>query len=739
MTINVQSIVILFFSFAIIQSKGRLPCFFPESDVEPFTTEVMANNLHELSVLNTVVEPPHADLSILNVRSNNLPKVNFSSAFELRRHSNGQFIIILKPNFLLPPYPGHINETSLTITVLCNKSSYQLLTLKVKQANLFPPIFYNTPYKLYISQDIESGTILESPILAIDWDPQKKYTITYKIISGNIDETFSLIVSNLTFYNRRVLPTKTPEGRQIPIRWTHSQLPPIVNILVNHPPKQRQYNLIIEGSDNDENHPYNTTVNLTIYVDMKNEIIPVFNEKEYTSIYSYNIKAGDILKIDKPIEAIYDKNIQSNETILYVLEESDITNLLDMDLITGVISVKKNFTPDNISGTIKVELRAYSSNNPHRYSTSTLILKEDTSNIIGHFSPCYQEVSIKENSKNGTILTKLNVVGSYLKIILLDNHGIFSINNENEIIVNDDTLLDREEIQKLQIKAQLIYNITDIDKTNLLESLCNISIINVTILDENDNSPQFDKPSYYFGFTNIPQNNTEVGIIRAFDIDEGINSDLEYIINSNEKEDDLPFILVYKDNGVAIVFEKKNSLQKIKKYYTFIVEVSDLSDNPRTSKMTIAIDFNADPERLRQEKFMENSDDIFNEKNNRKIIDNHIPLFGVITSENNDNTLVDFDKDETPQYIRHFEKDKYIFDVYGVIDVNQYVGSVRIIDALPNEELTYELEVTTPGVFEINTGTGDIFTGSNLMSMEHDGLEFVFEVTARRKHFKVVS
>uniref|UniRef100_A0A0K0EV61 DE-cadherin (inferred by orthology to a D. melanogaster protein) n=1 Tax=Strongyloides venezuelensis TaxID=75913 RepID=A0A0K0EV61_STRVS len=739
MTNNIQIILAILFFSIIIQIKGRLPCFFPESDVEPFISEVQGNNQHELAILNTVVEPPHADLSILNVRSNNLPKVNFSTAFELRRHSNGQFIIILKPNLLLPPYPGHVNETTLTITVLCNKASYQLLTLKVKQPNLFPPIFYNSPYKLHISQVIESGTMLESPILAIDWDPNKKYSITYKIISGNVDNTFSLIPSNTTFYNRRVLPTRTPEGRQVPIKWAHSQLPPIVNILVNHPLTQRQYNLIIEASDNNDDHPNNSTVNLTIFVEMKDEIVPVFTKKEYTTTYSFNSKSGDILLTDKPIEAFFDQTIESNETILYVMEESDVASLFDMDLITGQISVKKDLTPDTIGGNVKIEIRAYSSNNPHRYSTAILTLSEDTTNIIGHFSPCYQEVSIRENSKNGTILTRLNVVGSYQKIVLLDSHGIFTVNSKNEIVVFDDTLLDREEVPSVEIKAQLIYNTTDgIMKETLKEvSPCKISLINVTIIDENDNSPQFDKPSYYFGFTKIPKNNTEVGIIKAFDIDEGVNSDLEYIITNDGKEDSLPFILVYKDDGVAIVYEKKDPLMRIEKYYTFVVEVTDLSDNPRTSKMTVAVDFDADPERVRQKELEKVEDEVEKDVIKEHEDDSHIPLFGVITSQNIDNTLTSFDKDEVPQYTRHFEKDKYIFDVFGVIDVNQYVGAVKIIDALPEEEIIYELEVTTPGVFEINGGTGEIFTGPNLLSMEHDGLEFVFEASARRKHIKV--
>uniref|UniRef100_A0A0N5A3B0 Cadherin n=1 Tax=Parastrongyloides trichosuri TaxID=131310 RepID=A0A0N5A3B0_PARTI len=735
MSFNIPAILILYLSFGIIQSKNNLPCYFAESDNnEPFVVDFIVNkNLNEAVILNTVVDPPQADLTILNVRSNNLPKINFSSAFELRHHANGQFMIILKPNFTLPPYPAHINETNLTLTVMCNKYSHHLLTLKIRQPNMYPPMFYNSPYKLHISQMIENGSYLESQILAIDWDPQKKYPITYKIISGNDDDTFSLVVSNTTFYNRRVLPSKTPEGRKVPIRWSHSQLPPIVNILVNKPLTQRQYNLIIEASDNNT-PPLNSTVNLTIYVEMKDEIVPVFSEKEYKANYSFNIKAGEELVTDKIIEAYYSSDIETNEIILYVMEESDVASLFSMDLMKGKIKVRKDLTPDIIGGTVKIELRAYSANNPHRYATATLILNEDTSNIAAHFSPCYQDVSIRENSKNGTILTKLNVVGSYSKILLLDSNGIFTVNQRNEIIVHDDTLLDREQIPFLEMKAQLLY---DNKVETLKKSPCSVAFINVTIMDENDNSPLFLKSSYHFGFSKIPNNNTEIGIIKAIDNDEGINADLEYTINE-EKEKNLPFTLVYKDNGVAIVFEKKEPFQKINDYYTFVVEVSDLTDNPRTSKISVAVDFNVDVIGMRQLRNNTKSDS--NESREGTGIDEDGNLLpGVLTEEDIDDDPITMNKNDEKKYSRHFESEKYIFDVFGVVDDNQFVGAVKVIDAEPGEDITYELEVTTPNVFEINSGTGEIFTGPVLRSMDHDGVEFVFEVSARRKHVKVVS
>lgn len=54
--------------------------------------------------------------------------------------------------------------------------------------------------------------------------------------------------------------------------------------------------------------------------------------------------------------------------------------------------------------------------------------------------------------------------------------------------------------------------------------------VNVKVLDENDNEPQFDQLSYAFNVSEDASPNTEVGRVLAQDKDEGLSGEVVYSI-----------------------------------------------------------------------------------------------------------------------------------------------------------------------------------------------------------------
>uniref|UniRef100_A0AC35TWF2 Cadherin domain-containing protein n=1 Tax=Rhabditophanes sp. KR3021 TaxID=114890 RepID=A0AC35TWF2_9BILA len=647
----------------------------------------------------------------------------------------------MKPNFTLPPFPGHVNQSVITINVICNTVSYPLLTLTIRQPNIYVPTFYNTPYSMHIPHHTSPQQQIETSILAIDWDPVKKYSVTFSIISGNEGNVFEIGFSNATYFNRKFLPTTTKDGKAVPQRWSHSQLPPIVNLILLQPLQLSQYNLVVQASDN-ANPPSTATTSLVVYVDMANDLIPIFEKEHYFVNYTLNTKAGDVLMEGGVIVASFDANrIDSNETILYVLEETDVGDLLDLNPLTAAIHAKQDFLSDKVGGQMKVNIRSYSELNPNRYHTSQIVLNENIENVGAHFSPCNVEVSVKENAAVGTLLTRLNVLGTFSSLRLSDNGAVFKILDDGSIVVSDSTFLDREKVANLHLIAQIIH--TKGSAEGLKGSPCQRAKINVTLIDENDNAPQFSLPSYYFALPNIPRNNSEIGTIRATDPDEGMNSELEYDFDQ-EPPSDWPFDLIYKEDGVALIFiQQKNQRQIIERKYTFQIKANDISDEPRIGRVNVTVDFDSKVDGNDEEDVdMPNHSLLSPIPTQTKPNPTHFSMFdedAEMSSIDGDVTKVHKDQSIQLPMKRHFEVEKYVFDLHSAIDVAQFVGTIKVVDGHPNEIFEYDLEINTPNIFEINSGTGDIFVGRRLLQMEHDGIEFVFEATATLNHLKVVS
>ncbi|CAF0755364.1 unnamed protein product [Didymodactylos carnosus] len=58
------------------------------------------------------------------------------------------------------------------------------------------------------------------------------------------------------------------------------------------------------------------------------------------------------------------------------------------------------------------------------------------------------------------------------------------------------------------------------------------AIVNVAVIDENDNSPQFTTPTYSFSIYENNSPNTYIGQVKAIDLDSGLNGEVQYRLDS---------------------------------------------------------------------------------------------------------------------------------------------------------------------------------------------------------------
>ena len=157
------------------------------------------------------------------------------------------------------------------------------------------------------------------------------------------------------------------------------------------------------------------------------------------------------------------------------------------------------------------------------------------------------EIRIRENSDLGTVVAKIRATdpdagydGDVLYAISDGNkESVFKIDmNSGDLLVAGH--LDRERIAKYNL------NITAYDQGQPRRS-ASMPIV-ISLVDENDNDPKFEKPSYKFFMPESVGNGTSIQQLRAYDPDHGLFGQIKYTLATDTKD-----FALHPRNGKLIV------------------------------------------------------------------------------------------------------------------------------------------------------------------------------------------
>ena len=145
------------------------------------------------------------------------------------------------------------------------------------------------------------------------------------------------------------------------------------------------------------------------------------------------------------------------------------------------------------------------------------------------------EVRARENSHPGTVVMRMDALdddegyaGHLLHVISWGNEdAVFTMDMESGALTVAG-LLDRERVARYNLNL----TVYDLGSPQLSAS----RQVAVTLVDENDNAPRFDKPAYSFFLPENVANGTSVYELRAHDPDEGINGVVTYSLVTDTKD-----------------------------------------------------------------------------------------------------------------------------------------------------------------------------------------------------------
>ncbi|XP_041034757.1 protocadherin-23 [Carcharodon carcharias] len=468
-------------------------------------------------------------------------------------------------HFYIDPYQGHLNTILpvdhemtkaflLTITAVdqaldVNERKVGSVTAQiiVLDVNDNRPIFVSANVS-YVMEDEEVGYLVHH-VIAYDADAGESGRISYAIISGNEDNTFTLDESSglLTLASH-----------------------------LDHE-MQKSYILTISGCDSGIPGQSSTQTLMVIIIDINDET-PKFQESVYEVGVPENLKIGAfVIKIEAS-----DRDSDLNSALIYEILPGAGYDAFKINPKTGIITTTQVLDRE-MQEYFGIKVLVRDSGTPSLSDTTTIMMTVlDENDHQPEFMPPLHELHISENMEPGIIHTAValdmdagdNGLVRY-KIIGGNFTDTFKIDSISGTLATT-RCLDKEEFNNLSLTIEA-HDLGSPQRTSSAE-------LWIIILDENDNSPVFER-NYYRTFVNegVPIGSGILQLI-ATDKDDGSNGEITYSLI----DDTFGAFTINGNTGIIVTTNELD--RETKSQYVFrAVAIDNSIQSPRSTTVNVMI------------------------------------------------------------------------------------------------------------------------------------------------------
>ncbi|XP_067115898.1 protocadherin Fat 4-like [Osmerus mordax] len=349
---------------------------------------------------------------------------------------------------------------------------------------------------------------------------------------------------------------------------------------------QAEYSLKVEAQD--QGRPIRSaTASLLIQVSDVNDNSPRFTKSEYqVEVLETTSKGTALINL-----TAVDEDEGLNGRISYSIVTQDPPSapaVFELDSSTGVLQLAQGLDYESVMG-YSLTVKAEDGGTPPLEGLSTVLVRvKDVNDNPPRFSQESYDFAVSENFPGGSSIVTLEVTdvdeGGFSNGHFVFTSDIFDINKQGVVSLNTDATLDRE------TKANYLLQITAVDQP--VDGLNSTAQLNITVLDYNDNTPQFiDLPDPIF----VPEGEYsastpgEVLRILATDSDIGANAEVTISISSPStlfqfREDGTLLVVGPLDRETRDVYElvivaSDNGTPQRQNITTIRLSVTDMNDN----------------------------------------------------------------------------------------------------------------------------------------------------------------
>ncbi|XP_040002206.1 protocadherin Fat 4 [Xiphias gladius] len=371
-------------------------------------------------------------------------------------------------------------------------------TLKINDVNDKRPVFTQKLYNISVSETQRVDTEVLR-VTAVDADSSTENNrVTYSMVPAS--EDFVVTSSGVFILKRRLN----------------------YNVV-------QQYNFTVTAQDK---FGLNDTATALIDVEDFDNLNPYFGHNLYQASIPEN-RVGVFGAIQPEAIKAQDGDKGINVTVTYsisAVSPDDYRRNFDIDPWSGALSAVIAFDREQMnSSVISVSIEAAQTDDGLKTAAAVVsVTVEDVNDNIPEFDQPDYSVTLLENSPVNAVLfkpivTDLDQGGFVGTLRILPESAPFSIGSDGTVRVKNSTALDRETIESItfQVEAR---------ETNPPNNVV-IARVSVTLLDENDNSPEFTS-SIYEGTVFANQTGGIVLVqVKAEDPDADVNGQIKYSID----------------------------------------------------------------------------------------------------------------------------------------------------------------------------------------------------------------
>ncbi|XP_068583517.1 protocadherin Fat 4 [Cebidichthys violaceus] len=293
-----------------------------------------------------------------------------------------------------------------------------------------------------------------------------------------------------------------------------------------------EYNLLVVAED--QGRPSRSaTASLLVQVSDINDNVPKFSEAEYQREVLETESTGTSLLT---LSAV-DPDEETNGRITYSIFQqspSSETPVFELDPSSGTLRLAQPLDYSEVK-VYSLKVQASDGGTPSLVGNSSVVVKvKDVNNNPPEFGKEIYNVAVSENLASGASILTLEVTdrdeGGFVGTLrILPESAPFSISSDGTIRVSNSTALDRETTERIlfQVEARE----TEIPNHTVTAN------VNITLLDENDNSPKFTSSQYE---SKVFPNQTEGMLlvkVEAEDPDALVNGQIKYSIDFGNQND----------------------------------------------------------------------------------------------------------------------------------------------------------------------------------------------------------
>ncbi|XP_036935519.1 protocadherin-16-like [Acanthopagrus latus] len=413
----------------------------------------------------------------------------------------------------------------------------------VTDENDNPPVF-SSPTAVSVMEDQPVGFVALY-VMARDADQGENGRVTYTIQSGNTGGTFSLNP------NTGSLSIFKPLDRE----------------------EQDIFNLTIIAEDHGIPQ-HSSSQLLCVHVIDVNDEVPWFEESQYEAEISENQPPGtSVLTVSA---SDLDQGINGQVTYVSISEEG-----FNINPVTGIITTTKSLDREQQEH-YTVTVFAKDGGLPPNYAKATVRIRVlDENDNPPFFGRLYYSIEVPENLEAMPLFTLRAIdkdAGASAEInykITGDSSGDFHLDRHSGVL-STSRPLDREK------RPGYTLTVTAQDQGH--PPLSSTVTVEVTVMDINDHSPQFESSSYTADVSEDVPIGSLVLEVKAIDLDQGPNSQVVYYLSSGSQS-----MFIIDQNTGRIITAAPLDRERTASY-TFEVCATDSSPvNPRNSTAQVTV------------------------------------------------------------------------------------------------------------------------------------------------------